>query len=165
MLQFKKNSAVNIAVAMPSFAYINKVNPTCVLPRAINLFIAQELFFAFNPDNPLGGSASLPECWRSVCGHFCHLRGAHRLGYGLLATGKTVSQPASRQKSGSPPTRLLKCVTPLLCCTMAFRHREQRFRKLPKIGHVHPECPVTINRNDRSRSPGILGHDRPECHL
>jgi hypothetical protein len=22
------------------------------------------------PDNPLGGSASLPECWRSVCGHF-----------------------------------------------------------------------------------------------
>ncbi len=25
---------------------------------------------ALIPDNPLGGSASLRECWRSVCGHF-----------------------------------------------------------------------------------------------
>jgi hypothetical protein len=32
----------------------------------------------------------------------------------------------------------------------------------PKIGHVRPESPVTMNRNDRSRSSGIVGHVEPE---
>ena len=31
-----------------------------------------------------------------------------------------------------------------------------------EIGHVSPEWPVTINRNRRSRSSGIAGHDAPE---
>ena len=50
---------------------------------------------ALIPDNPLGGSPSLRDCWRSVCGHFCHWPGVHRASYGLFPTGKTVSQPAS----------------------------------------------------------------------
>ncbi|WP_211957573.1 hypothetical protein, partial [Cupriavidus numazuensis] len=31
-----------------------------------------------------------------------------------------------------------------------------------KIGHVRPESSVTMNRNARSRSSGIVGHDGPE---
>ena len=48
-----------------------------------------------NPDNPLGGSSSLRECWRSICGHFHRLLGVHRPGYGLLPIDKAVSQSAS----------------------------------------------------------------------
>jgi hypothetical protein len=50
----------------------------------------------FNPDNPLGGSSSLRECWRSICGHFRRLLGVHRPGYGLLSTDKTVDKTVSQ---------------------------------------------------------------------
>ncbi|MGH8763226.1 MAG: YybH family protein [Nitrosospira sp.] len=45
-----------------------------------------------NPDNPLGGSASLRECWQSVCGHFRRLLGAHR-------PAMDFSQPTKRSRN------------------------------------------------------------------
>jgi hypothetical protein len=41
-------------------------------------------------------------------------------------------------------------------------HRDRGFRLPPEIGHVRSESPVTLQRNDRSRSIGIVGHVAPE---
>ena len=41
-------------------------------------------------------------------------------------------------------------------------HRDRGFRLHPEIGHVQSESPVTLQRNDRSRSIGIVGHVAPE---
>ncbi len=36
------------------------------------------MYSPLNPDNPLGGSLSLRECWWPACGYFCRLLGVHR---------------------------------------------------------------------------------------
>jgi hypothetical protein len=41
-------------------------------------------------------------------------------------------------------------------------HRDRGFRLHPKIDHVQSESPVTLQRNDRSCSIGIVGHIPPE---
>src|SRR5213594_3729804 len=41
-------------------------------------------------------------------------------------------------------------------------HRDRDFRSPPEIGHVQSESPVTLLRNNRSRSIGIVGHVPPE---
>jgi len=43
-----------------------------------------------------------------------------------------------------------------------FRHRDRPFRAGRKIGHFPSEWPVTIRRNQRSRSLGMGGHDGSE---
>src|SRR5213080_3219621 len=44
-------------------------------------------------------------------------------------------------------------------------HRDRDFRSSPEIGHVRSETPVTLLRNDRSRSIGIVGHVAPETSV
>ena len=43
--------------------------------------------------------------------------------------------------------------------------RDRGFRRNLRIGHVQSETPVTLLRNDRSRSTGIVGHVRPETSV
>ena len=98
---------------------------------------------------------------------------------GILLQTKNVSDlthrnslhghAVSRQKAGSVPARFVLCATPSHCRTAPnwprdrrFRYRDRRFRQHHEIGHDGPELPVTINRNQRSRSSGITGHDAPE---
>jgi hypothetical protein len=40
-----------------------------------------------------------------------------------------------------------------------FRDRDRSFRSPLEIGHIGPERPVTFDRNPRSRSAGMAGHD------
>ena len=44
-------------------------------------------------------------------------------------------------------------------------HRDRGFRRNPKIGHVQSETAVTLLRNDRSRSIGIVGHVASETSV
>jgi len=44
-------------------------------------------------------------------------------------------------------------------------HRDRDFRSSPEIGHVRSETPVTLLRNDRSRSIGIVGHVASETSV
>src|SRR5439155_6457873 len=44
-------------------------------------------------------------------------------------------------------------------------NRDRGFRSPPEIGHVRSESPVTLLRNDRSRSIGIVGHVPPETSV
>ena len=44
-------------------------------------------------------------------------------------------------------------------------HRDRDFRSPPEIGHVQSESPVTLLRNDRSRSIGTGGHVPPETSV
>ena len=97
-----------------------------------------------DPDNRSGGSSSLREYRRSVCCRFCHRCGVHRPSYGLLSTGKTVSQPASsssRVLTDYPGLKFFIVLWPRIQVQVRGTHQRHALpghRSVPVASRFHP---------------------------